>query len=146
MGNADIVYVMGGTNDFWSAITLGQMGDKSETSFYGALDVLIRGLINKYPNSFIAFGTPPKGWRETGYPNEGENAKGNTMEQFNKAVKDVCGYYTIPVLDMKHELGIDPSIPVHFTNYTSDGVHYNNRGYNKIGKTVSRFIQSKLNI
>jgi lysophospholipase L1-like esterase len=144
--NAQIIYVMGGTNDFWTNVPLGTMGDTDPTTYYGALDTLVKGLINKYPNAFICFGTPPKGWRESGYYNEGPNNNGNTMEQFNKAVKDVCGYYTIPVLDVKHELGIDPSLSSQFSAFTSDGIHFNDDGYQKLGKLVARFIRSKINI
>jgi lysophospholipase L1-like esterase len=143
--DADIIYVMGGTNDFWTNVPLGTINDTTSNTFYGALKILCEGLINKYPNAFIFFGTPPKGWRSSGYYNEGPNANGNTMEDFNKAVKEVCGLYTIPVLDVKHELGIDPSVPIHFSTYTSDGIHYNNAGYERMGKLIARFIESKFN-
>ena len=143
--DADIIYVMGGTNDFWTNVPLGSINDTTSDTFYGALKILCEGLINKYPNAFIFFGTPPKGWRSSGYYNEGPNANGDTMEDFNKAIKEVCGLYTIPVLDVKHELGIDPSIPIHFSTYTSDGIHYNNAGYERMGKLIARFIESKFN-
>jgi lysophospholipase L1-like esterase len=141
----NIVAFKGGVNDFWTNVPLGTMGSVDDTTFYGALDVLVKGLITKYPNAFILGLTPTKGYRETGYPNEGANTAGHKMDAYVQAVKDVCGFYTIPVLDLKHELGIDPSIPIHFSTYTSDGIHFKDAGYNKIGKLVSNFIKAKFN-
>lgn len=57
---ADIISVWGGTNDFCFGATLGVLGDTTNTTFYGSLDVLIRGLYGMYPNAEIFFVTPPK--------------------------------------------------------------------------------------
>lgn len=144
--DADIIFVLGGTNDYWTNVPLGTIDSNDPETFYGALNTLCVGLINKYPNAFITFGTPPKSWRTNGsFPNE-QNSNGNTPEDFNKAIKEVCAKFTIPVLDLKHELGIDPEQNIHFSKFTSDGVHYNASGYGKIGKTISNFILSKYNI
>lgn len=138
--DADIIFVLGGTNDYWTNVQLGTIDSNDPETFYGALNTLCTGLINKYPNKTIIFGTPPKSWRTNGsFPNE-QNSNGNTPEDFNKAIKEVCAKFTIPVLDLKHTLGIDPEIPVQFTNLTSDGVHYNNLGYKKLGNVISQFI------
>lgn len=143
--DADIVMVLGGTNDYWNALALGVIGDATTATFYGALEVLATGLISKYPNAFIFFATPPKSYRANlSYPNI-QNTNSNTPEDFNKAIKDVCGKHTIPVLDLKHTLGIDPENTTHYTNLTSDGVHYNNAGYKIIGNTVSNFVKSNCN-
>ena len=49
--DADIVAFMGGTNDYWYNKPLGTFGDTQDTTFYGALDVLVSGLIAKYPTA-----------------------------------------------------------------------------------------------
>ena len=140
--DADIIFVLGGTNDYWTNVPLGTIESNDTKTFYGALNTLCTGLINKYPNKTIIFGTPPKSWRTNDtYPNE-QNSNGNTPEQFNQAIKEVCAKFSIPVLDLKHTLGIDPEIPVQFTNLTSDGVHYNNLGYKKLGNVISQFIKN----
>jgi hypothetical protein len=62
MEDADIVMVMGGTNDVLSLGTakgvLGSPNDTDKSTIYGALDHLCKGLKEKYPNSFIFFMTP----------------------------------------------------------------------------------------
>lgn len=35
--DADIIFVLGGTNDYWSNVQLGSMSDDTDTTFYGAL-------------------------------------------------------------------------------------------------------------
>ena len=59
-GDAGLVCVFGGTNDFCSDIPLGRPGDSEISTFYGALRVLAEGLYAKYPCAEIFFITPPK--------------------------------------------------------------------------------------
>ena len=57
--DADIVVVFGGTNDYGHGdAPLGQMGDRSVWSFYGACHTLFSGLIAKYPDKTIIVMTP----------------------------------------------------------------------------------------
>lgn len=48
MGPCDFLFVFGGTNDFGHGdAELGEMGDKTRWTFYGALDELIRYLLTQ---------------------------------------------------------------------------------------------------
>lgn len=53
--DADMVIVFGGTNDFGTEIPLGTMSDCIQSTFYGALHVLLTSLINKYIASRIYY-------------------------------------------------------------------------------------------
>ena len=46
--DADLITVMGGTNDIRNGIELGTMSDRTNTTYYGALHVLLGGLYKKY--------------------------------------------------------------------------------------------------
>jgi hypothetical protein len=56
-GGVDIVFVVGGRNDYNQDYPVGQVGDTTTDTFCGALSVLIDGLREKYPDSLILFST-----------------------------------------------------------------------------------------
>lgn len=93
--DADIVSVFGGTNDFGTNQSLGTLGDTTNATIYGALDVLCNGLIEKYPEAFIFFITPLRRADKVG-----RNEKEYTLEDVANAIKKVCYKYSIPVLDL----------------------------------------------
>ena len=129
--DADIVIVMGGTNDSLSLspnntaprTPLGTPDDTIDTTFYGALDNLCRGLIAKYPDAFIMFVTPlpiadsVDAWTQ---------ACGSfSIEDGCEAVKVVCGRYNIPVFDAYNETGYDEISNAEASSGIGDGIHPN---------------------
>ena len=115
--DADIVSVMGGTNDFGRFTTLGTINDTQTSTFYGALNTLAKGLKEKYPNAFIFFMTPLKLISYRGNLRD----EGADFDKYRQAIKDVCAKYDIPVLDTavladaSQEFGAD--------DYQGDGYH-----------------------
>lgn len=55
--DVDIVFVVGGRNDYNQSYPVGKVGDTSPDTFCGALATLIDGLRAKYPDSLILFST-----------------------------------------------------------------------------------------
>lgn len=56
---ADVIVVFGGTNDFGHGdAPLGTMSDRTPYTFYGACHVLIRKLLERYPEAELVFMTP----------------------------------------------------------------------------------------
>jgi len=124
----DIIAVSGGTNDFeyaWSEI--GQITDaddgSSDTTFYGALKHLCRGLIERFPDKVIFFTTPIKRMQPFTNGDGGDNTAdyiattpfsqnkyGKTLGDYADMIKEVCGLYSIPVLDMYRESLLNPHI------------------------------------
>lgn len=99
----DFVFVMGGINDVWNNLPLGKMGDTEDTTIYGALDVLIKKLLVKFPASSgkkIIFSNYCN-WDQV--PHIRQDMEWN---DFLRAIDDVCGKYGIPVCDMSKEVGI----------------------------------------
>ena len=142
--DADIVAVMGGTNDYWLNLPLGSFGDTTGTTYYGALDVLIRGVIAKYPRAFFYMVTPPHGYIANDYTEETRSNIGS-MADVVDAIKKVAGKYSVPVLDLFNEAGMYPRISQQKTAYYSDGVHLNNNGQSKLAYLHGAFIRSHYN-
>ncbi|MFQ7821422.1 SGNH/GDSL hydrolase family protein [Clostridium sp.] len=111
--SADLITVMGGTND--NAVKLGSWNSTDTSTFYGALNVLIQGLINKYPNKKIAFFTPLQ--MSNSYLYNVENAgseldKKSTEDTLSlqlraEAIKRKCAQFGIPCLDLYNISGVN---------------------------------------
>ena len=113
--NADIVSVMIGINDYMiGAADLGTIDSTDANTIYGALNQLASGLKSKYPDAYIFFMTPYKCARAPGVC-----AKGYSLEDVVKAIKEVCLKHNIDVLDMysegQYELEMNLS--------SNDGIH-----------------------
>lgn len=95
--DADLIIVKGGTND--SGIALGPVNGRNTLNFYGALRVLMEGLIEKYPDKHIVFLTPIKRC-EGGQTPQTKNNYGHTLGDFAKAVEEMGAEYGIPTIDL----------------------------------------------
>lgn len=125
--DADIVTVFGGINDMNNNITLGVMSDRVNTTFYGALHVLLVGLHKKYIGKRIGFISPIN--------------YGNTAhEPYHQAIREVCKYYSIPLLDLSKDGMINTVIAETNTAYFADGLHPNESGHDVIARKVRQFL------
>lgn len=131
--DADIITVFGGVNDFGqtSPAPLGSFEDTDNNTFYGALHTLAKGLINKYPNKLILFITPMP---QVGFWSHSEttNEFGLTVFDYGDAIKEVCGFYGIPVYDLGRCGGMTPKVPSQKSLYYTDGLHLNYTGHEKM--------------
>jgi lysophospholipase L1-like esterase len=154
--DADLIVVMGGTNDFRKSVPIGTMSDRTDLTFYGALHVLCEGLIDKYyiqqglevgKQKQIVFMTPIK------IQDQGTGGLDTAIEPFVEAIKEVCAYYAIPVFDSYNLSGITPHIlqtvtgtePGYTGNYNpyiTDGTHPNQEGHDMWSKKIAGFFAS----
>lgn len=106
MGEADMVVVMGGTNDFWGwpAPLVGEENDRQKTTIRGAVRLLIEGLIEKYPNGQIVFLTPTKNTLDA---DGATTTNGETRDDFVNAITDVCNIYNIHIVDIYSPAKLD---------------------------------------
>ncbi len=140
---ADIVSVLAGTNDFGReeiAISpLGTNKDKQGNTVYGALNILCRGLKEKYPKAFLFFMTPLRCEGDT-IPNQ----YGYTLEDVKKAIEEICANHEIPVLDLYTEGDFFPEKQWFFEKYCVDGWHPNQRFVEEIlTNKIADFIKSQ---
>lgn len=119
MPHSDIISVMCGVNDRDLNVPLGDENSTDLTTFYGALDLLVRGLVSRYNTSYIFFMTPlPTTWDT--------NKLGLNLDDYCNAIKNVCERYDVDVLDTHNEMKFD------FDTDTTDGEHLTSKAYKEI--------------
>lgn len=127
----DYVTIFGGTND--RGVALGEPDSTDIETIYGTLNVMCNGLINKYPTSKIFFITPLKcdGTQKT--------------EQIVEAIKEVCGKYSIPVLDLYHDGTLCPMHDAHLKYLMLNGndrLHPSIEGHKHLASRIQSFMES----
>lgn len=123
--DADIVTVMGGTNDMNNNLPLGTLTDITDATFFGAIDVLCKGLKIKYPNKKIGFITP------FDYKNI------NHLPYFNAMIQ-VCNKNIIPILDMRKA----PDLITAQTGYFPDTLHPNSEAHSVYSSYIFEFLKT----
>lgn len=120
--DANLVLVMGGTNDFGLATPLGSPQDLMPGCFYGGLNDLISGLKAQYPGVPIIFMTPMHREKE-----EFPNKQGVLLSDYVEAIRYVCEIQGVYVLDLYEAevLNFRDSMPL----YMPDGLHPNEKGH-----------------
>lgn len=134
---ADIVLISAGSNDWAASRTLGQVGDTTIYTFYGALYVTLTYLRDTYEGKHIFFCTPIQ---RGAYG--ATNNNGNTLEEFRNAIVDMCDQFDIPVVDMLKESHVDPIVrPEIFY----DGQHPIQIGHDMMGEYLAGVMTSLAN-
>ena len=142
--DADVVVVFGGTNDYGHGdAVMGTMKDRTPNTFYGALHTLYTSLLNKYPDSLIIVATPlhrlndgigisPSGLYTLPYP----------LRDYVNVIREVAEYYSLPVLDLYANSGLQPKVEVINQKYFLDGLHPNAAGHRVLARQVLTFLRS----
>lgn len=124
-----------GTNDFGISLPLGALGDTTNGTFYGALKIVTEGLVANHPLARIFFYTI----QQRNYLGGGGNAagmtnsNGNTVEQFNEAIKIMCRKASIPVIDLYQDWGVSLQ---NIGSFTYDNLHPNTEGHNRRARVI----------
>lgn len=140
---ADVVVVFGGTNDFGHGdSTIGDFSSRDECTFYGALHILCTSLINKYPKADVIFMTPLHRVSEDDDVNEIGLKREALLSGYVDIIKEVAGYYSLPVLDLFNTSGIQPKVDIIREIYMPDGLHPSDAGAEKIAKRLYNFLLS----
>ena len=144
----DMIAVSAGTNDFqytytdFGSIGLLEDGEYDNTTFYGALALLCDKLIANYPQKIIFFTTPikraqPFTGSSTATNPFSKNGNNKTLMDYCDAIKEVCGYYSIPVLDLNRESLLNPHISAQQNLFIdNDGTHPNDTGRKIMARRV----------
>ena len=134
----DIILLEGGANDFTQYRPMGNMTNEfsfdsqnfDETTFIGALEMALNKLTTKYPGVPII-------WIYTHRENtRTEKSNGTVTVNFttmhDRSI-ETCNKWSIPVVDIYNESGLNTMLSYYRTNYTSngDGTHPNENGYLK---------------
>lgn len=143
--SADAVVVMGGTNDSLKT-PLGNWDDTGITTFYGALNNLIQGLIDKYAGKPIIFMTPIQSADLTdkqGMPPTIEDLKNCpatdavSTSYLRVAIMEKCTQYGIKCIDMYKDSGINGRDSKHIYYRTkNDHLHPSSLGIARIANLL----------
>lgn len=144
--DADAIVVFGGTNDFGhGTIPLGTMDDRDVHTFYGGLHTLCLYLIKTYISKPIIFMTPLHRLNEVldhnNRINEG-NKSARPLIDFVNAIREVCEFYSIPVLDLYKESGMYGQVWAWCEGYMPDGLHPNDAGHKIIAHKLQKFLEN----
>lgn len=135
--DADIILVMGGTNDGFcvSQEEFGTMEDRKERTFIGDLDELMRGLKEDYPEAKIIFVTPLPNVLHDMLRKERDYLLPQSM--IANAMKTLGEEYEIPVIDLYGSNLLDSHDAAVIYNYMPDGVHCNQQGYKVLAREIA---------
>lgn len=137
LSNASCVIIQCGINDFLKGFAIGSY-NSTMNYFKGALYANLVSLINKMPAScmirYISL-FPSQAY----YNGTTSSSNGLLFETYNTAIIETCNYLGIPVIDGTEGIGITRT---NFSKLSSDGIHFNDTGYNIIGTSLAEIIHT----
>ena len=123
--DADLVVIFGGTNDYGHGdAPFGEESDRTPDTFIGACHHLFRRAIENYPTAKIVVMTP---LHRTGEYNP--DVKGRTLVEYVNVIRETAAKYSIPVIDLWSNSGIQPEIEVIREMFCPDGLHPTDEGH-----------------
>lgn len=145
---ADLITVMGGTNDWVQNVPLGIFGRSNvdTATFYGAANVMFKKLITRFPDKrILCMGTPYGTYPgRVGFTDTTGviNNEGLMTIDYGKALMKVARLHGIPCVDIGGEAGWnDQNVTTYITN---DGalLHPNTIGGKRIGNLVANKLKN----
>lgn len=132
--DCDCITIMGGTNDctLKAGANIGEIGTINTTTFIGAYQTIIEGLLSRTPSVRIILITPPRCYTAEGVLNA-------NLIKYVDAVKQIAEYYGLPCLDLYHTMGVND---VTVNQYLADYVHFTDAGGVVVGRLIGNFIKN----
>lgn len=145
--NSDAVVVMGGTND--GDVPLGTWDSTDTSTFYGALNTLFSGLLNKFNGKPILVCTPIQ--KSDSYSTnvidplselkEKTSSSTISLQLRAEAIKTKCKQYGIPCLDLFNESGINGGDSSKSYYRDNDTLHPSRYGQERIANLIQGEIE-----
>ena len=107
------------------------------------MDALCKDLSQRFPTKKIIFITP------TEQNNNGANLEiktGYTAKDYANVMNIICSKYGIPVFDANACSGINPVIGDISGMYTTDSLHLNDAGHERLGVLLSQFLLNPFSV
>ncbi len=146
---ADIIVVYGGVNDYLHGdAPIGEPGDKTPATFSGAVWWLMNHLKTTHPEKTIVFMTPArycgKGIKSdtVPHPHPSKLPDAKPLLFYVETIMETAKEFDIPVLDLYHNLGIDPHNEEQRLSLTIDGLHFNDAGHAYIAEKLKDFLEA----
>ena len=138
--DVDAVVVFGGTNDYGHGdAPFGELADTTPATYCGAVRFLMSFLRERYPEKPIVFLAPARrnGDESVYTPHQAGNPHARELLAYVDVIKTVAKEYDVAVLDLYHELGINPNLEEDRARYAPDGLHFNDAGHGLIAEKVA---------
>jgi len=146
--DAEIVVVFGGVNDYVHGdAPVGKMGDTTPDTFYGAVFYLMNTLKNTYHFPTVVFMTPARCFvgitpDTEPYPKTVGAENAEPLPVYVDAIVKSGMAMQIPVLNLYHDLGVNPSDRKDREAYTVDGIHLNDAGHRLLAQKLKSFLMN----
>jgi len=135
--DTDLIIVMGGTNDGFCASRkeLGSLAERSERTFAGDLNELLKGLKESYPEAEIVLVSP--------LPNvlhdmlRRERSYLLSQAVFADMMQQLATEYGVHYIDLYHSNLLDTHDAAVIHNFMPDGVHGNEAGYRILAEHIA---------
>jgi lysophospholipase L1-like esterase len=121
----DLWTVFGGINDAVSGATIGTITDSVETTFYGAMNLIIQHLLALPNHPTVALIAP-------------YDCANTSEANYITAVKNIGKKYGLPVLDLSEVSGINSET---WSYYLRDSIHPNQHGANKLRPIILEWFE-----
>ena len=140
--NADLVLVFGGTNDFGHGdAPLGNPGDVTVYTFYGACRCLFEKLGKRYGYDKIVILTPLHRFGEDNLFGDGsKTVPGVSMERYVKAIMETAETMHLKVLNLWEEDELNLHTGDHRKYFADDGLHPNDDGHKLIAEILAAYL------
>ena len=145
MGDADLVFVFGGTNDYGHGdAPLGNVDSTDEYTFCGAVNSLINKLSARYGKENLCFILPLHRYNEENPYGEGNKAKaGAPLSVYVAALKEILQKQKMETLEFEKEFPI-PATNDGSDGLTVDGLHPNDKGHRILAEKISAYVRAKM--
>lgn len=136
--DADVVFMLIGTNDYAAQVPLGATDSASPTEFYGAFNIVLSGLKDKFPDAIIIVSTllnrVPKPVKT--HP--------IAIDKYNDAILDRCKEHAITCFRLHEvtELDLETDFLQGDNHLTADGLHPGKEGSEILGRWIAECINS----
>ena len=146
MGDADFVFVFGGTNDFGHGdAELGSVLSRDIYTFCGAVNVLFESLTSRYGKEKLCVILPLHRFDEENPYGEGNKMlEGPVLRGYSMALEALARIHGIDVLSFEEEF------PTPKTNagddLTVDGLHPNDKGHRLLAEGICGYLREKFGL
>ena len=146
---ADVIVVYAGVNDYLHGdAPFGEIGDKTNATYCGAVDWMMSFLTKTYHWTKVIFVTPAKcvfhGITDcrnvSNYAPKLDDAR--PLRDYCDVIIETGKKYGISVLDLYDALPIDMLDDEVRAKYAPDGLHFNDLGHEVLADTIAEFLKS----
>ena len=141
-----ILLLMGGTNDWAQSVALGTPTSVDQTTFYGALNVLLAKWKNKHVDSRIILVTTNYGNMPARVPGTWSdpevNSQGLRTQDYADAIRNRANYWGCVIADCARDCGIDNGNKANYITNDGNYLHHNANGIIRVARVIADAIRT----